>query len=105
MVHATTSSQETVEQRITRLLAQWREETAFLSSSSARHGHAAYQEIIGLGKEAVPFLIADLRRTRDGHLSKALTAITGAHPVPPEARGRIALVAEAWLRWAGENGL
>jgi hypothetical protein len=96
---------ETLEQRITRLLARWREETAPLSSSTRRHAHPAYQEIIALGAEALPFLLRDLERTRDGHLSKALAAITGAHPVPAEARGRIAEVAEAWLRWAREQGL
>src|SRR5437870_4870848 len=95
---------ETLEQRVARLLARWRAEVAPLSSSTRRLAHPAYQEIIALGTEALPFLIRDLQQTRDGHLSKALTAITGAHPVPPEARGRISEVAEAWLRWAEAQG-
>jgi hypothetical protein len=52
----------------------------------------------------LPFLFHDLQQTQDGHLSKALRALTGAQPVPPEHHGQIRKVAEAWLRWARENG-
>src|SRR5207302_1431538 len=96
--------QENLEEQVRRLLAQWREETVHLSSTTEMTAHPAYQELIALGSAALPFLFRDLERTHDGHLSKALTAITGARPVPPEDRGRIRKVAEAWLRWARENG-
>jgi hypothetical protein len=86
------------------LLARWRQESAHLSSSTQRFAHPAYQQIIALGNSAVPFLLQDLRQTGDGHLSNALSAITGVHPVPPEHRGKIRLIAEDWLRWASENG-
>jgi hypothetical protein len=93
---------ETVEQRVVRLLRRWREETAYESSSTRITGHPAYQELIALGAAALPFLFRDLERTEDGHLSKAMATITGAHPVP--ARGSVRKVAEAWLHWARENG-
>jgi hypothetical protein len=86
------------------LLATWREQTAYLSSGTQLTGHPAYQELIALGPVALPFLFRDLEQTGDGHLSKALTALTGAHPVPAEDRGQIRKVAEAWLRWVRENG-
>jgi hypothetical protein len=95
---------ETVEQRVGRLLATWREQTAYLSSTTRMTEHQAYQDLIALGPEALPFLFRDLEQTGDGHLSKALTAITGAHPVPSDDRGNIRKVAAAWLRWATENG-
>ncbi len=95
---------ETIEQRVVRSLARWREETAYLSSSTQITGHAAYQELIALGSDALPFLFRDLEQSSDGHLSKALTSITGAHPVPNEDRGAVRKVAEAWLCWARENG-
>ncbi len=95
---------ETVEQRVVRLLARWREETAYLSSSTALIGHPAYQELIAVGTAALPFLFRDLERTGDGHLSQALTLITGAHPIPAEQRGQIRKIAETWLQWARENG-
>jgi hypothetical protein len=95
---------ESVDQRVARLLARWRQETAYLSSSTRITGHPAYQEIIALGTAALPALFRDLEQTGDGHLSKALATITGAHPVPAADRGQIRRIAEAWLRWARENG-
>jgi hypothetical protein len=99
-----TPSAETIEQRVLRLLRRWREETAYVSSSTQLTGHPAYQELMALGAAALPFLFRDLEQTGDGHLSKALTTITGAHPVPVEDRGNVRKVVEAWLRWAKENG-
>src|SRR5438046_2199135 len=101
----TSPTPEAVREQVTRLLAQWRAEAAFFSSSTERNAHPAYQEIISLGQAALPHLLRDLEQTYDGHLSKALAAITGARPVPPEARGRIRQVAEVWLRGARDNGL
>lgn len=96
--------EETAEQRVRRLLASWREQTGFLSSSTARVAHPAYRELIALGPAALPFLFRDMQQTLDGHLSSALVAITGAQPVPPEEGGKIQKVAERWLAWAQENG-
>jgi hypothetical protein len=95
---------ETLDQTVDRLLKSWRAETAYLSSSSQVTAHAAYREIIALGATALPFLFKDLARTHDGHLSKALTAITGSHPIEPKDRGQIRRVAEVWLEWALEHG-
>jgi hypothetical protein len=95
---------ETTEQRVLRLLKSWREQTAYLSSSTRMTENPAYQELMTLGNAALPFLFRDLEQTKDGHLAKALGAITGARPVPAEDRGQIAKVAEAWLTWARENG-
>jgi len=96
--------EETVEQRVRRLLAIWREQTGFLSSSTALVSHPAYQELIALGPAALPFVFRDMEQTFDGHLSSALAAITGAQPVPAEEGGKIQKVAERWLSWARANG-
>jgi hypothetical protein len=95
---------ETLEERLRQLLLRWRAETAPLSSSTQITGHPAYQEIIALGPPALPLLFRDLEQTGDGHLSKALAAISGANPIRPEDRGKIRKIAEAWLTWAKENG-
>lgn len=95
---------QALEQEVARLLRRWREETAYQSSSTAMTGHPAYRELIALGTAALPYLFRDLQQTGDGHLSKALTAITGAHPIPAEARGQVRQIAETWVRWARENG-
>jgi hypothetical protein len=99
-----TPAAENIEQRVTRLLARWRQDTAYLSSSTQITGHPAYQELIAIGPTALPFLFRDLEQTGDGHLSKALSAITGAHPVPAEERGQIRKISQTWLGWARENG-
>jgi hypothetical protein len=99
-----TPASESLEQRVARLLMRWREETAYLSSSTQITGHPAYQELIALGPAVLPFLFRDMEQTADGHLAKALIALTGAHPVPAEDRGNIRKVADAWLRWGRENG-
>jgi hypothetical protein len=99
-----TPTAESTEQRVVRLLGCWRQETAYLSSSTKITSHPAYQELIALGPAALPFLFRDLEQTGDGHLSKALAAITGAHPVLAEDRGQVRKIADAWLCWARENG-
>ena len=95
---------ESIEQQVVRLLGRWRQETAYESSGTRLTGHPAYQALIALGPAALPFLFRDLEQTGDGHLSKALVAITGAHPVPADERGQVSKIAETWLRWARENG-
>ena len=73
-------------------------------SSSARLAeHPAYQQIIALGPEIVPLLLRELERSPD-HWFRALHALTGADPVPPESRGKLPEMAAAWLRWGREQG-
>jgi hypothetical protein len=98
------SPEESVEQRVRRLLAAWREETAVISDSTVLVSHPAYRELIALGPAALPHLFRDLEQTRDGHLSAALARITGAQPVQPGQGGKIRKVAERWLEWARQNG-
>jgi hypothetical protein len=98
------NTDETVDQHVGRLLRRWREETAYQSSSTRITTHPAYLELIALGPIALPFLFRDLEQTGDGHLSNALTSITGAHPIAAEERGQIHAIAASWLRWARENG-
>lgn len=82
----------------------WKAGTAPLSSATEMATHPAYQQIIGLGRDAVPLLLRELQREPD-HWFWALKAITGVDPVEPRQRGQIGEMAEAWLRWAREQGL
>src|SRR5258708_25998210 len=100
----TTPAAETIDQRVTRLLGRWREETLYLSDSTRITNHPAYLELIALGPAALPSLFRDMEQTGDGHLSKALTAITGAQPVPDYERGQMRKIAATWLRWAKDTG-
>jgi len=94
---------QTIADRFSALADRWEEETAFLSSSTAIAEHPAYQEIIGMGWDAVPLIIGRLRQ-RSGHWFMALHSITGEDPVDPADAGRVERMREAWLRLAAERG-
>ncbi len=88
-----------------RELAQiWHAETAHLSSVTAKATHPAYQQIIGMGKDALPYILEELRHAPN-HWFWALRAITGIDPIRPEERGRVASMTASWLRWGRDQGL
>ncbi len=91
-------------ERFDRLVRRWREETKWLSSTTEIAMHPAYQAIIGMGPEALPMIIDDLR-DNSGYWYWALQAISNEEPVPPCDRGVINRMKAAWLRWAEEKGI
>lgn len=80
-----------------RLMEEWREQTAPLSSVTEIVLHPAYQRIIGMGRTVVPLILAELARQPD-HWFWALRAITGENPVAPEDAGDVLRMRRAWLR-------
>ncbi len=92
-----------VNQKFTTLAARWRAETAWTSSVSQTVMHPAYQEIIGMGRDVVPYLLQALAQQPE-HWFWALRAITGEDPVRPEQRGQIDAMTQAWLQWGREHG-
>ena len=82
----------------------WRNETAHLSSTTARVLHPSYQRIIGLGRRVLPLLLAELR-DRPAQWTWALRAIAGEDPVSPTARGALRKERDAWLNWGRQRGL
>lgn len=89
--------------RFNTLKAEWESETAHLSSVTEISIHPAYQQIIGMGAIALPYILDELRR-KPGHWFWALKAITGEDPVSPSERGKIKQMAEAWLKWGRGQG-
>ena len=85
-----------------RLVRQWHEETGGHSSPKKIIGSPAYQQVIDMGEAAVPLILKDLQ-DGGGFWHTALNKITGENPVPESARGRMELVAEAWLEWGREH--
>ena len=81
----------------------WRKERGVVSSAREMATHPAYLRIIGMGERAVPLILEDLRKKPD-HWFVALHAITGANPVPEEARGRLNEMANVWVLWGNEHG-
>lgn len=86
-----------------KLSDEWRQDTRYLSSSSAIATHPAYQRIIGLGPQVIPLILSDLRR-EPGHWFWALFALTGEDPVDPADRGKMQAMTTAWLNWGRETG-
>ncbi len=82
---------------------RWRQDTEFLSSTTAIAIHPDYQAIIGMGPLAVPFILEELR-DHGGYWYWALKAITDVDPVPPAHRGVISRMRQAWLDWGRAKG-
>ncbi len=98
----TEPQQESAEEfaaRFARLAATWREDTLFSSRPGRDAEHPAYREIIAMGENAVPLLLAELDKDDPDHWFIALYRITGVNPVPKEDAGRIEKMAASWLAW------
>ncbi len=91
------------QQRFHELVATWKRERGPYSSSARLAEHPAYQKIIRMGPDVLPLLLRELEREPD-HWFRALSALTGANPVPAHSSGKIREMAAAWLRWAREQG-
>jgi len=92
-----------LERRFRELAQEWREATEFTSSTTDMVMHPAYQQIIGIGRAALPLIFAELRRAPD-HWFWALKAITGEDPVAPADRGKVQRMTDAWLAWGHARG-
>ncbi|MBF0566831.1 MAG: hypothetical protein HQK89_16520 [Nitrospirae bacterium] len=91
------------EQRFFSLKNEWEEETVYLSSINDICMHPAYQQIIGMGRIALPLILHEIQKN-PGHWFQALKAISGENPVPPIHRGKIGKMAEAWIKWGKVKG-
>jgi hypothetical protein len=92
--------------RFQNLVSQWVEERGVSSSITANAMRPAYQQIIGLGPEAVPLILAQLRAEGDDpdQWFWALQVITGLNPVDPRDAGNYVKMARAWLDWGDHEG-
>lgn len=91
-------------ERFRSLAQQWRNETQWLSSTTQIAMNPAYQAIIGMGAEALPMILEDLRQN-SGHWYWALKAISNEDPVVPRDRGSVKKMKGAWLKWGETKGL
>ena len=84
-----------------KLAADWRVQRGATSSITDAAMCQAYQQVIAMGQAAVPLIMRQLRAEGDqpDQWFWALTAITGANPVPDEDRGNFRRMAAAWLNW------
>lgn len=92
------------EQRFKVLASEWKQDTKFLSNTTTKSMHPAYQKIIGMGEVAVPLILNDLAANGPDDWFWALHVITDANPITDDIAGNMALMTEAWLKWGSETG-
>lgn len=92
-----------IEKKFNKLAKIWKNETANYKDSQAIVEHSAYQAIVDMGKDAVPFIIAELK-SELRYWFPALTAIFNHSPVPVTRIGNYEKMREDWLKWLGNNG-
>jgi hypothetical protein len=87
------------------LYQEWQKERGARSSITETSMMPAYQSIIGMGQDAVPLILRQLRLEGDqpDQWFWALRSITTANPVDPRDQGNFPKMAEAWLRWGEET--
>jgi hypothetical protein len=90
-------------QRFERLAAEWKDQARYLSNTAQMAMLKPYQRIIGMGLPAVPLILEELQR-EPHQWFWALEAITEENPVPPEAAGKVRLMAQAWIDWGKRHG-
>jgi hypothetical protein len=82
--------------------SEWRADTMFESNLDKKILHSSYQKIIGLGPEALPFILRDLINN-GGHWFWALAAIAGEDKA--EGSATVDEAVELWKAWGIEMGL
>lgn len=85
------------------LVAKWRRETGHLSSPDDICTNPAYQAIIDMNKDAIPYILRDLEENKH-YWFWALTAITEVNPIPKGFQGTYEEAIQIWLGYAKEAG-
>jgi hypothetical protein len=92
-----------LESEFKELVNTWKAEKSAASFVSSMVMHPAYQQIIGMGPKALPWILRELEKKTD-HWFWALKSISRQDPVPPESRGTMREMRDAWLKWGRDNG-
>lgn len=91
-----------LKQRFNSLSRRWKSETIHFSLIQQMVLHSAYQEIIGLGPQAIPLILNELKKEPDFWFW-ALRALTGEDPTTKTIRGDLEAMTDAWLSWGRKH--
>jgi hypothetical protein len=89
--------------RFRKLAEKWKRETGMESLAVFKYLHPAYQEIIGMGKAALPFIFEELKR-KPGHWTWALQYIVGSDENPVRQGANLRQALEDWMTWGKAHG-
>lgn len=92
-----------LEVRFHSLVDVWKQSCPPSSSIEQLATHSAYQQIIGMGPDALVFVLREMEQSPN-HWFWALRAITGENPVQPANRGNLRAMAADWFAWAKLKG-
>lgn len=84
---------------------KWKDETGLFSTTFHKVVHDAYLDIIGMGRDVIPFILEDIQNGGPAHWHNALKAITKDNPVPDEDLGKTKKIKEAWINWGKKKGI
>lgn len=96
-------SRITPTQKFELLALTWQRDTSLDSFASDIASHPAYQQIVGMGQQALPLIFEKMQK-QPQHWFPALQAITGINPIKKENRGNIAAMTQDWLDWGVRYG-
>lgn len=91
-----------LEDTFNRLVEVWHKETAIHSPLIKKVTHKSYQRIIGMGPDAIPLVLKEMKR-RPGHWFWALDALTQGQS-PPQDWKTLEQATQAWIKWGEDKG-
>jgi hypothetical protein len=105
-MHSSGTDQETIGidhgQKFANYKTQWLAQAQLLSRQKDMVALLAYLQIIGMGREALPYLLRELE-IRPNWWFVALQAITSEDPVPEEHYGDLIAMTKDWLELAKQR--
>lgn len=94
-----------IREKFEKLKNQWKEETSDFSRIRYIIAHPAYEEIIEMGEEVLPFILEDFCCENPANWFFALQKISKECPVHKTDWGDIPKMTAAWLKWGEKKGL
>lgn len=79
---------------------KWEKDTWYRSYHDINH--FAFQALVDMGEEIIPYLL--LRLGKNWLAPLLLSEITGACPIKPEHVGEFDKINDDWREWAAKNG-
>ena len=93
-----------LEMRFKSLVEAWKQECPPSSRIERLIMQPSYQQIIGMGPDAIPLILRELNQSPDQWFW-ALQSITGENPVQAGNRGNMGAMIEDWNDWAKNRKL
>ena len=94
---------QNLEEAFNQLAERWERETALHSNPDLIMAHPAFQQIVDIGTEALPFIFRRMERGI-GHWYHPLEVMVNENPVPEEFKGDVERTDSAWLEWGRNKG-